>query len=134
MEIKKNIQINNNPSAVFDAISKGILFKVTGILESSFSFNFVEEGEYAFAWPKAGKCRGRFINITPHENILFTWIKTEASYSQEPMETRVEITLKQTLVGTDLTLVHSGFKIAEAYRSHDEGWDSVLKEFSKSIV
>ena len=134
MEIQKSVIIGKTPESVFKAISEGLLFKVTGIVEETFIFNFEDKGNYSFEWPEVGKCRGTFSKIAFNEKLSFSWIKSEAVYSKEPMKTQVEITLQCVPEGTRLNLEHTGFNIPKAYHSHNEGWDDVLEEFSKQII
>jgi uncharacterized protein YndB with AHSA1/START domain len=134
MEVSKSITIPADPSTVFAAISKGDLFKATDIVKDTLQLSFQENGAYSFSWPEAGKCQGIFQKIDPNKRVLFTWVKSEAAYSKDPMETLVEVCLERINNGTELTLTHTGFKIIEAYNSHDEGWSFVLKEFAKTLA
>lgn len=119
---------------VFNAIAEGNLFRATDILEDTFRFDFKEGGQYAFSWPEAGRCEGTFEKIQPNRQVIFTWIKSEAEYTNESIETRVSIELRSITDGTELALNHTGFKNDDAYQSHNEGWDYVLNEFAKSVA
>ena len=134
MEISKSIIIPAKLDAVFAAIAGGALFKATEVVDGTLKVNFHKNGDYSFSWPEAGKCRGIFKEIIPGEKVIFTWVKSEAVYSKEPMETEVEINLRKVTEGTEMRLSHVGFNMVEAYNSHNEGWGYVMEEFARQLA
>lgn len=133
MNICKEMFICTEANQVFKSIESGALFEATGVEPNSLSLNFKESGTYELSWGPVGSCTGVFKNIVKNSKIVFSWVKTEAAYTNEPVETLVEILLFEDRKGTKLTLNHTGFTDKKAFDSHNEGWDSVLDEFGRKF-
>jgi uncharacterized protein YndB with AHSA1/START domain len=71
---------------------------------------------------------GEFLEIVPPERIVMSWRWTIGG--ADPGESRVEITLKATPEGTELTLTHSQLQDEEARRSHEGGWTGSLDKLA----
>lgn len=65
--------------------------------------------------------RGTYLDITPHERIVFTW---ESPFS--PEESEVTVTLKPVDAGTLVTLSHVRFLDEQKRDNHEGGWTKIL--------
>lgn len=70
---------------------------------------------------------GRFVEVTPHSRIIFTWGWADGLFDIPPESTTVEITLAAEGSGTRLRLLHSGLPDqAPIIESHGMGWTQYL--------
>ncbi len=76
-------------------------------------------------WPHYG----RYLRLEKPRVIEFTWM----SEGTEGRETVVTIELVARDGGTQLTLNHAGVPDTELGRGHQQGWTSIVAEFSKSL-
>jgi uncharacterized protein YndB with AHSA1/START domain len=80
----------------------------------------------------AGEHRGRgeYVEVVPHERIVFTFGWDMPGNPITPGSTRVEITLAADGSKTRLTLRHSGLPDADAVAQHVHGWDHYLSRLA----
>ena len=78
--------------------------------------------------------RGQFIELVPHERIVFSfgWDPTPGAPAIEPGSTRVEITLLADDDDTIVTLRHTGIPDAAA-DEHDSGWSHFLPLLAAAV-
>lgn len=69
--------------------------------------------------PKGHQCRGKFVEIVPHEKVVFTFGGIE---DIEPGESTVEILLKAQGESTQLTLRHYNIRLKPSADSFGQGW------------
>lgn len=69
--------------------------------------------------PKGHQCRGEFVEIVPHEKVVFTFGGIE---NIEPGESTVEILLKAQGSATHLTLRHYNIRLKPSADSFGQGW------------
>lgn len=69
---------------------------------------------------------GRYVEITPHSRVVFTWGWEGPASPLPPGASTVEITLTADAAGTLVHLRHSGLPTPEAVHSHTEGWEHFL--------
>ncbi len=67
---------------------------------------------------------GRFLTLQPGRLVEQTWMTGKGG--TEGAETTVRIELTDTVTGTGLLLVHSGFLDADSARQHAESWPGIL--------
>lgn len=84
-------------------------------------------GKYVVAKDAGPAMRGEFVELVPHERIVFTfgWDLTEGGPQVPPGSTRVEVTLTADDDDTILTVRHTGLPAAHA-EEHRIGWVHVL--------
>ncbi len=82
----------------------------------------------------AGVMRGEYLELVPHERIVFTfgWEATEGAPPLPPGSTRVEITLTDDAGDTILTLRHTGIPAA-ASDEHRAGWALFLPRLVDAV-
>lgn len=70
---------------------------------------------------------GRFVEVTPHSRIVFSWGWEGVFDDIAPESTTVDISLTAEGAGTRLRLVHSGLPDRpEIMESHPRGWEQYL--------
>lgn len=82
-----------------------------------------------------GVMRGEFVELIPHERIVFTfgWDPTDGAPAVSPGSTRVEVTLIADGDDTILTLRHTGLP-GGSRAQHDEGWAYFLPLLAGAAV
>jgi uncharacterized protein YndB with AHSA1/START domain len=66
--------------------------------------------------------RGEYVEVVPHERVVFTWGWEEEGNPVPPGSSTVEVTLTPESDGTLLRLVDCGLS-AEAVAAHEHGWE-----------
>lgn len=70
---------------------------------------------------------GRFVEVTPHSRVVFTWGWADGLFDVPPESTTVEVTLTPEGAGTRLRLRHHGLPNQPAVAdSHGLGWSHYL--------
>ena len=67
--------------------------------------------------------RGEFVEVVPHERVVFTWGWDNPDATIRAGESTVEVTLEPTATGTRVRLVHRDLPTAESIAAHSHGWD-----------
>lgn len=70
--------------------------------------------------------RGEYVELVPHERVVFTWGWEEPDGLTPPGSSTVEVTLAADGKATILRLVHRDLPSAEQVTRHGEGWDHYL--------
>lgn len=68
---------------------------------------------------------GRFVEVVPHERVVFTWGWDDGVLSTAPGSSTVEIVLEPDGDGTLLRLTHRGLR-RDVLRFHHAGWEHYL--------
>lgn len=69
---------------------------------------------------------GEYVELVPHERIVFTWGWEGPEAPVAPGSSTVEVTLAADGDATLLRLVHRDLRSAEAAAAHADGWDHYL--------
>jgi uncharacterized protein YndB with AHSA1/START domain len=132
-DLKVEKTIAKTPSEVFRAIGEGRLFLNCGADQASMKIDFKVGGKYAIHFHSHGaKNGGEFLEIIPHQKIVFTWC--QGFEADAKPDTTVSIELKDLGGKTALTLVHSGFSDIENKDNHQGGWTSGLNDVTEEIT
>jgi uncharacterized protein YndB with AHSA1/START domain len=70
--------------------------------------------------------RGEFVEVVPHERVVWTWGWEGDEHGVPPGSTTVEVTLTPDGDGTVVRLRHSGLPDADAADQHRAGWTHYL--------
>ena len=77
--------------------------------------------------------RGEYVEVVPHERVVFTWGYEEPGATVPPGASTVEVTLTPDGEGTVLRLVHRG--LPEPSRpQHDKGWEHFLERLETTAT
>jgi uncharacterized protein YndB with AHSA1/START domain len=75
---------------------------------------------------------GEFLEMVRPERVVMSW--RWKGGAEDPGESRVEITLKATPEGTELTFIHSQLHDEETRRSHEGGWAGSLDKLAAHLA
>jgi uncharacterized protein YndB with AHSA1/START domain len=91
-------------------------------------------GRYLVEMESGGVMRGEFVELVPHERIVFTfgWDQTDGAPAVPPGSSRVEVTLADDDGDTILTLRHTGLPASDRGR-HADGWREHLPLLVRAI-
>ena len=78
-------------------------------------------GELRWTHPDGSTVVGRFVELVPHERVVFTYGWEDGRMGVPPESTTVEIDLSEREGITHLRLVHRGLP-PEAIEPHEHGW------------
>jgi uncharacterized protein YndB with AHSA1/START domain len=73
--------------------------------------------------------RGEYVEVVPHERIVFTWGWEDEGNAVPPGASTVEVTLVPDGEGTLLRFVHRDLP-AQSIPPHDHGWEHYLERLS----
>ena len=79
-------------------------------------------GTYAVDINDLARARGTFLEVIPHERIVFTFGWEGDGQSVPPGSSTVEVTLTPTADGTHVRVVHRGLRLSETRDQHRDGW------------
>jgi uncharacterized protein YndB with AHSA1/START domain len=77
--------------------------------------------------PGAQVASGRFVELVPHERIVFTWGWEGDALPVPPGSTTVVVELEPDAAGTLLRLTHSALAPPPIADHHREGWEVYLE-------
>jgi uncharacterized protein YndB with AHSA1/START domain len=78
------------------------------------------------------ECAGEFLEIEKPERVVMSWRWTQNGQIEEHGKaSRLEIRLRATQTGTELTLVHSLLSNENSARAHEGGWDGALRKLHR---
>jgi uncharacterized protein YndB with AHSA1/START domain len=83
-------------------------------------------GVFRIRMPGAQVASGRFVELVPHERIVFTWGWEGHAPPVPPGSTTVVIELEPDAAGTLLRLTHSALAPPPIAEHHREGWERYL--------
>lgn len=135
---KKTIELSKKfdaPAAVvFGAIKDGALLKSTGVKPESFKHDFRVGGEFSLQWTctEGSACKGRYLEITPNEQVKFTWNSTGCEGATKE-ETIVTVLIKDLGTKSEMTLSHAGLYAGISADDHLAGWTSSLDQLATDI-
>lgn len=92
-------------------------------------------GDYLIEMPQGPVMGGEFVELVPHERIVFTfgWVPSPGLPEIALGSTRVEVTLVEEGGDTILTLRHHGIPVALG-SEHGAGWNLHLTELAKLLA
>ena len=114
---------NAPAKAVFEAISKGVLFRTCGAKPDSIQIDFREGGNWQVDFD-CHLCGGKFVSVVPHSRIAFTW----------DGESVVTISLTEAKGITHMHLLHEGIKLDGRVKDIDWGWRDGVNDFTHQIT
>jgi uncharacterized protein YndB with AHSA1/START domain len=118
-ELTREIVIGASPETVFSFLTEEAKMKqwfgevVEADLRPGGVFHVGENN------PNGHQCRGKFVEIVPHEKVVFTFGGIE---NIEPGDSTVEILLKTQGKSTQLTLRHYNIRLKPSADSFGQGW------------
>jgi uncharacterized protein YndB with AHSA1/START domain len=74
---------------------------------------------------------GEYLEVQRPARLAMSW--RWLGGAEDPGESRVEITLRATAEGTELTLTHSRLHDEETRRGHEQGWIGALDKLERHL-
>lgn len=71
---------------------------------------------------------GTFSMVEPNQHLRYSW-----QWSGDPEMTVIDVTFTAKHTGTQIDLIHSGFRSRESQTMHDSGWDSYIQGLGKFL-
>ncbi len=130
-DVTRTITIRARPEIVWRHLTteEGLL-RWIGVRASA---DPVAGGELTWTHENGATMVGRFVELTAHSRLVFTYGWADGLMGVGPESTTVQVDLEETADGTELTLTHRG--LHEAVRSdHSAGWDHFLAALVEAIA
>ncbi len=130
-ELTREITIEASPETVFGFLTEEAKMKqwfgevVEAYPKPGGMFHVGEKN------PNGNHCRGEFVEIIPHEKVVFTWGGIE---DLELGDSTVEILLKAQGKSTHLTLRHYNVRLKPSADSFSQGWKEHALPLLKDIA
>ena len=79
-------------------------------------------------------CAGEFLTVEPPRRLIMSWCWTSGGEAEEQgAVSRVEMHLRPTDAGAELTLVHADLRNAASEASHRRGWTGALDKLQARL-
>jgi len=124
-EIRLTWHFDHPPRTVWDYLTKPDLLEQW--LGKS-DFKPIVGHKFRFESPYGNDSICQVLEITPYEKLVYSWQKNSAK-DGKPFDSKIEWTLIPKGSGTDLQLVHDGFRALEDIGPHKSGWNYCHKQF-----
>ena len=135
-EIKHSFHFNQSPQEVWDYLTKPELLE-QWLMKSDFQpvvghkFRFI--GGCNHEDTTAAHCE--VLEVKPFTHLSYSW-QTNSLLNHKPFNSKVVWTLIPKEHGTELQLVHNGFRALEDVIAHNDGWTRIgnkMVEFLNAV-
>jgi uncharacterized protein YndB with AHSA1/START domain len=117
-EIKHTWQFNRSPQEVWEYLTKPELLE-QWLMKTD--FQPIAGHKFIFTAPHGMVHYCEVLEIKPFTKLSYSWQRNSA-LDKKPFDSKVEWTLVPKENGTELQLVHNGFRALEDYTQHNNGW------------
>lgn len=83
---------------------------------------------YAADANSTSKNTGVFSMVEPNQHLRYSW-----QWSGDTEQTVIDVSFSPINVGTQIDLIHSGFKSRQSQTMHNSGWDSYIDGLAKFL-
>jgi uncharacterized protein YndB with AHSA1/START domain len=128
-EIRQIWQFNKPPQIVWDWLT---IPKLIEQWLGETDFKPVVGHKFRFVSPYGNDSICEVLEVKPFSRLSYSWRKNSAKDGL-PFHSRIEWTLIPTETGTELKLVHGGFRALEDIAPHEEGWNFCHHELRKLL-
>jgi len=132
-EIKHTWRFNQSPEEVWEYLTTPELLS-QWLMKNDFQpvvghkFHFI--GECTGKDDAAAYCE--VLEIKPYSRISYSW-QTNSLYDGKPFDSTVVWTLVPKGNGTELQLLHSGFRAVEDAIAHNDGWTRIGNKMAELL-
>ena len=123
-EIRQTWHFNQLPQVVWDYLTKPELIK-QWLGETDFQPTVGHK--FRFISPYGNDSICEVLEVIPHTRLSYSWQKNSAKDGL-PFSSKIEWTLIPTEDGTELRLLHDGFRALEDIAPHENGWNYCHKQ------
>jgi uncharacterized protein YndB with AHSA1/START domain len=128
-EIRQRWQFNQPPQMVWEWLTKPELI-AQWLGEND--FQPVVGHQFRFSSPYGNDSICEVLEVKPFTRLSYSWQKNSAKDSL-PFHSKIEWTLHPTESGTELQLVHGGFRALEDIEPHVKGWNYCHNELESLL-
>ena len=122
-EIRQTRQFSRPPQEVWDYLTKPELLE---LWLGKTDFKPVTGYKFRFVSPYGNDSICEALEVKPFTKLSYTWQKN-SSKNDQPFNSKIVWTLVPKEKGTELQLVHTGFRYSEDVNAHGEGWSTCLQ-------
>jgi len=125
-EIRHNWHFSQSPEEVWDYLTKPELIE-QWLMKSDFQpipghkFHFFGGCDHKSDKEPKPAAYCEVLEVKPFTMLSYSW-QTNSLFDQKPFDSKVVWTLIPVANGTELQLVHNGFKVLEDVVAHNDGW------------
>ncbi len=128
LEIVVTGEYEAKPDELFDLISKGNLFRLTGA--DQINFDFQKNGLFKFEFTNRGIISGSFTEIIPGKKISMLW--NVSGFGRENENgTEVVISISEKNNHTSVEVRHSDILNAPSAEAKQRAWTEILNNLKK---
>lgn len=124
-------EYNTSKQTIFDLISNGTLFKLTGAEKVSISFK--KNGSFRLSFIARGEIYGTFEEIVPDKRVTLKWNVIGFGRDEE-LNTLVVLTLHKLDDGAVMEINHSGIRTKVSANAKQRAWTEIARELKKEVV
>jgi uncharacterized protein YndB with AHSA1/START domain len=128
-EIRQIWYFNQSPQMVWEWLTKAELL---GQWLGENDFQPIVGHKFRFVSPYGNDSICEVLEVKPFTRLSYSWQKNSARDGL-PFHSKIEWILKPTEKGTELQLMHHGFRALEDIAPHVEGWDYCHDELEKLL-
>ena len=124
-------EYNTSKQHVFDLITNGTLFRLTGA--ETVDFSFKKNGSFRLSFNERGVIYGTVEEIIPDKRISLKW-NVNGFGKDDEMNTLVVITIHKLDDGAVIEINHSGIRTKVSANAKQRAWTEITRELKKEIV
>jgi len=129
-EINQTWHFNQPPQTVWQYLTTPELL---GQWLGPTDFKPVVRHKFRFFSPYGNDCICEVLQVTPFTKLCYSWQKNSAKDGL-PFDSVIEWVLTPTETGTQLQLVHAGFKELEDVAPHQTGWNAAILQLEALLT
>ena len=128
-EIQRTIWFSSPPPEVWEYLTKPELIE-QWLGESD--FQPIVGHKFQFTSPYGNHSYCEVLEVKPFSRLSYSWQKNSAK-DNKPFDSKVEWTLIPKDNGTELQLLHHGFRESEDIAPHESGWNTCFRQMEELI-
>lgn len=128
-EIKQIWHFNQLPQVVWEYLTKPELIEQW---LGKTDFQPIVGHKFRFVSPYGNDSICEVLEVRPNTKLVYSWQKNSAK-DKLPFHSKIEWTLSPIENGTELRLVHNGFRALEDIAPHEDGWNYCHHQLEKLI-
>jgi len=129
-EIKHTRFFNQLPEEIWEYLTKPELIEQW---LGKTDFQPIVGHKFRFVSPYCKDTHCEVLEVNPFTKLSYSWQKNSAK-DNKPFNSKVVWTLVPKENGTELQLVHNGFTALEDLVTHENGWNTCLKQFEELLT
>ncbi|MGC4038299.1 MAG: SRPBCC domain-containing protein [Chitinophagaceae bacterium] len=129
-EIRQVWHFNQSPRVVWEYLTNPTLIK-QWLGETN--FEPIPRKKFRFISPYGNDSICEVLEVKPFSKLSYSWQKNSAKDGL-PFDSVIEWTLIPTKEGTELHLLHTGFREEKDIAPHENGWNYCNKQLEKLLI